>query len=175
MVAFTLTVPGFFIFSYWHLGIFADMAVADLGEAHISAVVRNHAGDYNKTGEEVVRVKRLLASYALPCEPILIYFDNAITTGKPYLKSAGGCITEQKIPAHVWAELRQQDMIAHETIIRAGFRFTMKAQVAVALRKVWTEIARITDRGTELRFPLVQIVRENGQNDFYISKTVAKP
>jgi hypothetical protein len=55
MLAFTLTVPGFFIFSYWHLGIFADMTVTNLQEKHLTAIVRNHSGDYNKTGEEVVK------------------------------------------------------------------------------------------------------------------------
>lgn len=174
MLVFTLTVPGFFIFSYWHLGIFSDMTVTELKGTRVAAIVRNRSGDYNKTGEEVVRVKRLLASYALPCEPVLIYFDSAITTGKPYLKSAGGCITEEKIPAHVQVELNKQDMRPIEVRIGAGYRLAMKAQTAVALRKVWTEIARITERGTELRYPLVQLVRESGLNEFYIGKGQVK-
>jgi hypothetical protein len=38
----------------------------------------------------------------------------------------------------------------------------------VGLRKVWTEIARLSEQGTELQFPLVQRIYEDGTNEFVI-------
>lgn len=168
IAAFTVTVPGFFLFSYLYLGVFSGVERSD--KQNFSAVVYagEHRGDYNKTGEQVVKTQRLLQSFAMPCEPVLIYFDSAITVGKPYLKSAGGCITEKNIPPHVLTALNRENRIPVKIHIEAGYKFSVYAQTAIALRKVWTEIARVTDSGKEVKYPLVQIVRESGQNDFFL-------
>jgi hypothetical protein len=177
IAAFTITVPGFFIFSYIYLGVFSG-ATRSEGQTFAATVYAGeHRGDYNKTGEQIVQTRRLLQSYALPCEPVLVYFENAITVGKPNLKSAGGCITEKNLPAHVVKDLAAQGKKPYEIKITPAYKFTIYAQTAIALRKIWTELARLTDAGRELQFPLVQIVRPNGDNDFFIApaQTVKKP
>lgn len=168
IAGFTITVPGFFLFSYWYLGIFSSIEGAPLQPFVARVYAAEHSGDYNKTGEKVVQTRRLLKSYALPCQPVLIYHDNAIVTGKAYLKSSGGCITDEKLPAHVEAALRQNGMNAVSLKIPSGYQFKTYAQTAVALRKVWPEIARLTDKGAVLKFPLVHLVRDDGTNEFLI-------
>jgi len=168
ITAFTLTVPGFFIFSYWYLGIFSGVEVTGLGGYSAVVYGGQHQGDYNKTGGEVVKTRRLLQTLATECQPVLIYFENAMTTGKPNLRSAGGCILEAKPAAHVLAALKKDGREAINVEIKKGYRLTTYAQTAVALRKVWTELARLVDKGIVLRFPLVQLVRENGDSEFLI-------
>lgn len=170
IAAFTITVPGFFLFSYMFLGVFSGVERSDVKNFSIAVYAGDHSGDYNKTGEQVVKTQRLLASFASPCEPVLIYYDSAITTGKPYLKSAGGCIAEKNLPKHVIQALAEQQRRLIEIKIDSGYRFTVYAQTAIALRKIWTELARVTDSGKELKFPLVQIVRATGENEFYIGR-----
>lgn len=168
IAAFTITVPGFFIFSYIYLGVFSSAERSEGQTFAATVYAGEHRGDYNKTGESVVQTRRLLQSFALPCEPVLIYFENAITMGKPYLRSAGGCITEKNLPAHVLKALASEGKKPFVLNIGPAYKFTIYAQTAIALRKIWTELARITDTGRELKFPLVQIVRPNGDNDFFI-------
>jgi len=170
IAAFTITVPGFFLFSYLFLGVFSGVERSDLKNFSIAVYAGDHSGDYNKTGEQVVKTQRLLASFASPCEPVLIYYNSAITTGKPYLKSAGGCIAEKNLPKHVVQALTEQQRHLVEIKIDSGYKFTVYAQTAIALRKIWTELARVTDSGKELKFPLVQIVRATGENEFYIAR-----
>jgi hypothetical protein len=89
-----------------------------------------------------------------------------MTTGKPNLRSAGGCILEAKPAEHVLAALKKDGREAISIEIKKGYRLKTYAQTAVALRKVWTELARLVDKGVVLRFPLVQLVRENGDSEF---------
>jgi len=171
ITVFTISVPGFIIFSYWFLGIFSSITVSEVGAQKFTLWVGDHSGDYNKTGENVVKVSRIFASYALSCKPALIYFENAITTGKPYLKSAGGCIVgDEKLPAHVEKELLAMKSRKLTLEMQQAYKFTMYAQTAVALRKVWVEIARLTDKQREVKFPLIQIVQATGDNDFYLGR-----
>ncbi len=169
IVAFTLTVPGFFIFSYWHLGVFSSVEVAPLTGSY-SAVLYGgrHQGDYNKTGGEVVKTKRLLINLGAECEPVLVYFENAMNTAKPNLRSAGGCIIATNAAPNLVAALKKEGREAITLDIKKGYRLTTYAQTAIALRKVWTELARLVDKGTVLRFPLVQLVRPNGDSEFLI-------
>lgn len=168
IVAFTLTVPGFFIFSYWHLGVFSSVDVAPLTAYQAVLFGGRHQGDYNKTGGEVVKTKKLLKSLGAECEPVLVYFENAMNTAKPNLRSAGGCIVGTKLPASVQSALKKDGREAITLDIKKGYRLTTYAQTAVALRKVWTELARLADKGNVLKFPLVQLVRENGNSEFLI-------
>jgi hypothetical protein len=169
IAAFTITVPGFMLFSYWYLGIFSSMSASAVVKYSASAYVGLHNGDYNKTGEQVVKTSRILRSYAFNCKPILIYFENAISVGKPYLKSAGGCIVESAIPPHVVQALKKNGVEVQKFVIPVGQRLATYGQTAVGLRKVWTELARLTDRGVQLKFPLLQIIHENGENEFLIA------
>jgi len=167
---FTITVPGFFIFSYWFLGIFGSFERSEVTGYRILAHAAAHTGDYNKTGEQVVKLRRIFLSYALPCEPVLIYYDSVAEKGKPYLRSAGGCISEDKIPPHVLKELEAAGSRAIEVRVDRGIRFTIRAQTAVALRKIWPEIIRMTDAGTALKFPLVQRIYDDGRSEFVIGR-----
>lgn len=168
IVAFTLTVPGFFIFSYWHLGVFSSVDVAPLTPYSAVLYGGRHQGDYNKTGGEVVKTKQLLKRFGAECEPVLVYFENAMNTGKPNLRSAGGCIVGTNLPASVQAALKEEGRESITLDIKKGYRLTTYAQTAVALRKVWTELSRLVDKGNVLKFPLVQLVRENGNSEFLI-------
>jgi hypothetical protein len=165
---FTITVPGFFIFSYWYLGIFGSFERSEVTGYHFIAHAAPHTGDYNKTGEQVVKLRRILLSYALPCEPVLIYYDNVAEKGKPYLRSAGGCISEDRIPPHVLKELAAVGSRAIAIRIDHGARFIIHAQTAVALRKIWPEIIRMADAGAGLKFPLVQRIYDDGRSEFVI-------
>lgn len=170
ILVFTVTVPGFFLFSYWFLGVFSGVTQSDVKNFSTTFYGIEHQGDYNKTGEGVVKTMRLLESYAFPCAPILLYRDNAITVGKIYLKSVGGCITDNNLPAHVVKALNNAKMLRYDVRIETGYRFATYAQTAIALRKVWPEIARLTDKGDELKFPLVQLVKPTGDNEFLIAR-----
>jgi hypothetical protein len=172
IAAFTITVPGFFLFSYWFLGIFSGMTTSAIRDFHLTFYAGRHYGDYNKTGEEVVKTRRLLLSHGLPCKPVLVYFDNAINVGKPYLKSAGGCENNSELPKKVLDLLAAAKIEKMTVDISTGYKLSTYAQTAVALRKSWTELARLSDAGVELTFPMVQLVHENGDNEFIIaSKT----
>lgn len=168
ITAFTLTVPGFFLFSYWHLGVFSGFEVAPLAPYKTVFYGGRHQGDYNKTGGEVVRTKRLLKELGAECTPVLVYFENAMTTGKPNLRSAGGCISDTNLSAGAKATLSKEGRETITLDIKKGYRLTTYAQTAIALRKVWTELARLVDKGVVLRFPLVQLVHENGNSEFLI-------
>lgn len=168
ITAFTLTVPGFFLFSYWHLGIFSSVAVNPLDGYSAVFYGGHHQGDYNKTGGEVVKTRRLLQSLATECQPVLVYFENAMTTGKPNLRSAGGCILQSQPAGQVLAALKKDGREPIQLEIKKGYRLTTYGQTAVALRKVWTELSRLVDKGKVLKFPLVQLVRENGDSEFLI-------
>lgn len=170
ITAFTISVPGFIVFSYWYLGIFSSITVVESTPQKFTVYAADHSGDYNKTGEHVVRTSRILASYAFSCKPILIYFDSVITTGKPYLRSAGGCVVDAMLPKHVVQELAQQKITARTLDFKKPYKLSMYGQTAVALRKVWVEIARLTDKHIELKFPLVQLVHATGENDFLVDR-----
>ncbi|HNJ67477.1 MAG TPA: hypothetical protein PKW28_16400, partial [Turneriella sp.] len=60
-------------------------------------------------------------------------------------------------------------LVAPHGIRRTG-RGVSNAQTAVGLRKVWTEIARLSEQGRQLQFPLVQRIREDGTNEFLIGE-----
>ncbi len=171
IAAFTLTVPGFFIFSYWYLGIFSAVEITEVRDYTATVYAGRHQGDYNKTGGEVVKTKRLLESLFLACEPVLVYFENAITTAKPNLQSAGGCIVPAVVTPAVAKILKAQGREPIQIAIGEGYRLKTYAQTAVALRKIWTELARLSDKGVVLRFPLVQLIRENGDSEFLIATT----
>lgn len=169
IAAFTITVPGFFLFSYWFLGIFSSMEIQPLKDFKLVVYAGEHNGDYNKTGEKVVLTRKLLLSHSIECKPVLIYQENAITTGKPYLRSLGGCGTAQTPPAQVITEMSKTGIRRYEFDIRSGYRLKTYAQTAVALRKVWNEIARLTEKGVDLKFPLLHIVHDDGTNEFVIA------
>ena len=169
IAAFTITVPGFFLFSYWYLGIFSNFEIASAENFQVAFYGAEHSGDYNKTGEKVVQTKRLLKAHAVECLPVLVYRDNAITTGKPYLRSWGGCILSEKLPAYVVTDLAKNGMNRHEFSFARGYRLRTYAQTAVALRKAWTEIARLSEHGANLDFPLFHRVHEDGTSEFYIA------
>lgn len=166
---FTLTVPGFMLFSYWYLGIFSPVQVSDSAEKIELVLIGGRVnGDYNKTGQEVVKTRRLLLEQGFPCEPILVYFDNAITTGKAYLRSMGGCIMPPNLPPQLLQTLLQTGREKHSIIMPRAIRIRTYAQTAVALRKVWKEIARLSEQNRKLVFPLVQRIGDDGGNDFLI-------
>lgn len=173
IAAFTITVPGFFLFSYWFLGIFSSMEIQPVKDFKLVVYAAENAGDYNKTGEKVVQTRKLMMSYAIVCKPVLVYQDNAITTGKPYLRSLGGCSVSESLPAHVLAALSKAGMKRYEFDIQKGYTLKTYAQTAVALRKVWNEIARLSEKGVELKFPLLHMVHDDGTNEFVID-TAAK-
>jgi hypothetical protein len=168
IVAFTLTVPGFFLFSYWYLGIFSSVDITEIDNFDAVIYAGRHQGDYNKTGGEVVKTRKIVMANGLVCEPVLVYFENAITTGKPNLHSAGGCRVNGAILPHVLQALRDQNREKIVLKVQKGYRLKTYAQTAVALRKVWTELARLSDKGINLKFPLVHLVRENGDSEFLI-------
>lgn len=168
IAAFTLTVPGFFLFSYWYLGIFSSVEISEITDYNAVVYAGRHQGDYNKTGGEVVKTRKLVMANGLACEPVLVYFENAITVGKPNLHSAGGCVVNGALLPHVLQALRDQNREKISLKIHKGYRLKTYAQTAVALRKVWTELARLSDKGINLQFPLVQLVRENGDSEFLI-------
>lgn len=169
IAAFTITVPGFFLFSYWFLGIFSGMDIQPLKDFKLVVYASEHNGDYNKTGEKVVQTRKLLLSYAIPCKPVLVYYENAITTGKPYLRSLGGCSVSEILPAHVTAAMSKNGIQRYEFDIRNGYTLKTYAQTAIALRKVWNEIARLSDKGVDLKFPLLHMVHDDGTNEFVIA------
>lgn len=169
IVAFTVTVPGFFLFSYWFLGIFSSMEVTPLKNFKLDIYAAEHQGDYNKVGEKVVMTRKILMSYAIACKPVIVYHENAITTGKPYLRSLGGCSTAEIPPAHVVTAMLKAGIRRHEFNISSGYTLKTYAQTAVALRKVWNEIARLSEKGVDLKFPLLHLVHEDGTNEFAIA------
>lgn len=170
LAVFTLAAPGFILFSYWYLGIFSQVRITPASSLEWSILAGGVAGDYNKTGAEVVKTRRLLEANGFPCEPVLVYLENAITTGKPYLRSAGGCILPKDLPANLLADFLRQGRQKHIVRFARGVRIETYAQTAVGLRKVWTEIARLSEQGRQLQFPLVQRVREDGTNEFLIGE-----
>jgi hypothetical protein len=165
---FTLTVPGFMIFSYWYLGIFSSVRLTPATEFEMTIIGGEVAGDYNKTGAEVVKTRRLLEANGFVCEPALVYYQNAITTGKPYLRSLGGCLLPKDVPARLLGELIRSGREKRTVEFSRSLRIKTYAQTAVGLRKVWTEIARLSEQGTKLQFPLVQRIYEDGTNEFVI-------
>ena len=169
IAAFTITVPGFFLFSYWFLGIFSSMETRPLKDFKLVIYAAENNGDYNKTGEKVVLTRKLLLSYAIACKPVLVYQENAITTGKPYLRSLGGCSVSEALPVHVVTALSKAGMRRYEFAIPKGLTLTTYAQTAIALRKVWNELARLSEKGVELKFPLIHSVHDDGTNEFSIA------
>jgi hypothetical protein len=167
---FTLTVPGFMIFSYWYLGIFSSVRLTPAREFEMTIIGGEVAGDYNKTGAEVVKTRRLLEDNGFSCEPALVYYENAITTGKPYLRSAGGCLLPKGLPEKLLKALLRDGREKRTVQFARGVRMEIYAQTAVGLRKVWTEIARLTEQGRQLQFPLVQRIRDDGTNEFLIGE-----
>jgi hypothetical protein len=167
---FTFTVPGFMLFSYWYLGIFSAVRISPAGALDLSVIGGQVAGDYNKTGAEVVKTRRLFEANGFGCEPVLVYFDNAITTGKPYLRSVGGCVLLSDLPENLLQELLKQGRQKYRVKFVRSVRIETYAQTAVGLRKVWTEIARFSEQGRQLKFPLVQRIRADGTNEFLIGE-----
>ncbi len=175
IAVFTITVPGFFLFSYWFLGIFSSIEVSPLTDFHRTVFAAEHAGDYNKTGEKVVATRNFLLSYAIQCEPVLVYQQNAITTAKANLRSLGGCSTTEALPAHVAAAMPKAGITRHEFEIRRGYRFKTYAQTAIALRKAWNEVARLSEKGVALEFPLLHVVHADGMNEFAVAGVKESP
>ncbi|MFZ5630432.1 MAG: hypothetical protein ACOY5B_14975 [Spirochaetota bacterium] len=167
---FTLTVPGFILFSYWYLGIFSPVRLSAASQHNLTVIGGEVSGDYNKTGAEVVKTRRLLEANGFACEPVLIYYENAITTGKPYLRSVGGCSLPTDLPARLSQELLRDGRQKRTVQFARGVRIETYAQTAVGLRKVWTEIARLSEQGRQLQFPLVQRIRDDGTNEFLIGE-----
>lgn len=172
---FTLTVPGFILFSYWYLGIFSSMEISEISDQEFTIAGGEVVGDYNKTGAEVVKTRRLFLEAGRKCEPVLLYSNNAITTGKPYLRSVGGCVLSSALTADQQKLLGNEKIQIQQVKIARGLRLRTYGQTAVALRKSWTEIARLTEQGNELVFPLVQLVRDDGTNDLLIAVKRKKP
>ncbi len=170
IAVFTLTVPGFIFFSYWYLGIFSAVRISAAGAFALRVIGGEVAGDYNKTGAEVVKTRQILAANGFSCDPVLVYYENAITTGKPYLRSAGGCVVEKELPDNLLKDMLRQGRQEFRVEFARGVRIETYAQTAVGLRKVWTEIARLTEQGRQLTFPLVQRIREDGTNEFLIGE-----
>lgn len=170
MAVFTLLVPGFIIFSYWYLGIFSGVRIAPSGAIDVTLIGGEVMGDYNKTGAEVVKTRHLLEANGFACDPVLVYYENAITTGKLYLHSVGGCALAKDLPESLLKDLLRQGRQKHAVRFARGVRIETYAQTAVGLRKVWTEIARLTEQGRQLQFPLVQRIRADGTNEFLLGE-----
>ena len=170
IAVFTLTVPGFILFSYWYLGIFSAVRISPASALDLTVIGGQVTGDYNKTGAEVVKTRQLLEANGFTCDPVLVYYENAITTGKPYLRSAGGCILAKELPENLLKDLLRKGRQRHRVEFARSVRIETYAQTAVGLRKVWTEIARLSEQGRQLQFPLVQRIREDGTNEFLIGE-----
>jgi hypothetical protein len=170
VTAFTLTVPGFLYFF-----ILAFRCVQQRRRrTGLSALQRrsstaaSHQGDYNKTGGEVVKTKQTAAkdSRQPNASRYSIYFENAMNTGKPNLRSAGGCIRRQRIcpqsmcRRHLKEEGRES--ITHRYQKRLSASPLMRRQL-LRSEKSGLNSRALSTKVIVLKFPLVQLVRENGR------------
>lgn len=168
---FTLAVPGFMLFSYWYLGIFSPVQITETSEKiELTLIGGRINGDYNKTGQEVVKTRHLLLEQGFPCDAVLVYFDNAINTGKAYLRSMGGCLLPNNLPPQLLQSFLQAGREKQSIVISDAIRLRTYAQTAVALRKAWRELARLAEQNRRLVFPLVQRIGEDGDSEFLIGK-----
>ncbi|HRP69478.1 MAG TPA: hypothetical protein PLY93_08105 [Turneriella sp.] len=168
MLFFTLTVVGFFIFSYLFLGVFSDFKRTQNVSFNAVVYAGVHEGDYNKTGKEVVETRNIFLANGLTCTPILVYYDDVQKVGKPYLKSLGGCSAEKEPPTEVIKILREKNKMRYTFSLKRADQFSIYGQTAVVLRKIWPELVHLSEKGAKFKFPVLQVVHDNGDSDFYV-------
>ncbi|MCX7634019.1 MAG: hypothetical protein N2Z22_11875 [Turneriella sp.] len=162
VLVFTISVPGFMVFSYWHLGVFSSVEMALAEEKSLMMLVKPTRGDASKAAAAASELNRLFHSMGKRCTPVLVYFDDPQKTIKANLRAAGGCIAQEKFfivdPAAEWQTIT----------LRKHLVLTTYAQTAVALRKVWRKLYGLRTQ-YDWQLPLVQVVQADGTNEFRIA------
>lgn len=166
---FTLTVPGFILYSYWHLGVFSSIAMKPVANQKFILIGGASQGDYNNTGAEVVKTRDFFNAASLHCRPALLYQDNPAKIVKPQLRSFGGCLVDENDAGAYLRQLKASGRLQATALFQDGMQISMYGQTAVALRRGIGEIERLTKEGRNPTYPLLQLVEDDGTNHFFIS------
>lgn len=166
---FTLTVPGFIFYSYWHLGVFSSITLESVANQKFILLGGVSQGDYNNTGAEVVKTRDIFNAASLRCRPALLYKDNPAKIVKPQLRSVGGCLVDEKDASAYMRQLKASGRVQSTAVFQNGIQISMYGQTAVALRRGIGEVERLAKEGRNPTYPLLQLVDDDGTNHFFIS------
>lgn len=163
MLFFTITVPGFLVFSAWQMGLFKTPEPSLHNYAAQNFIGLPHRGEYQKAGEKISHLYRLFLEKKLACVTAAILHDDPEKVVKNMLRSSGGCISTE-IPKDLQAPYERITIPAGEYL-----QVTMNAHPSVALRKGYGHLIKASrEKNLKVVFPIIQSNDEHGVFTFRI-------
>ena len=165
-----LMVPGLFIFVFYYTGAFHTVYIRETKKQAINIIGYIYMGNYQKTGEAIIKAKNVLHKYGQPCVPVAVFYSDESKVITKLRKSIGGCVITNQVALSKTLDIASEQLVWTQIDATDAVEATISsAHPAIAKIKVFQKFKEYFLDNYTLRspYPVVTFFGPK-QHTFYV-------